>query len=239
MPTDFDLKCTLCCNSDCVHCVIGDLRRGIPLRERHPTLPSLMGELEEQHGRGAISLTLTGGEPTVRDDLPVLVAHARRTGYAAVHLQTNARLCCRNGLAGRLAEAGLSTAAVPLLGATPDIHDSLSRRRGSFDQAVRGIEALIGTGVQVWGRTVILRYNLAQLDRICALFLELGASGILISFPRIDRTMEQIRIYEELVPRYTELRPTVARLRGLLGLVPLRFEGMAVLRPPRSGTLLG
>lgn len=57
---------------------------------------------------GPVNVQLSGGEPTVRDDLPEVVAACREAGFAFVQLNTNGlRLADDPSLAPRLAAAGL------------------------------------------------------------------------------------------------------------------------------------
>ena len=59
-----------------------------------------------ESGRGFIQLS--GGEPTVRDDLPEIVAAARRAGASSIQLNSNGlRLAREPAFAAKLAEAGL------------------------------------------------------------------------------------------------------------------------------------
>ena len=57
---------------------------------------------------GPVLLQLSGGEPTLRDDLPRLVRFAKAVGCSCVQLNTNGlRLAAEPDYAARLAEAGL------------------------------------------------------------------------------------------------------------------------------------
>ena len=56
------------------------------------------------------NVQLSGGEPTVRDDLPAIVARGRDHGFSFIQLNTNGlRLARAPGYAATLAAAGLST----------------------------------------------------------------------------------------------------------------------------------
>ncbi|MCC6848762.1 MAG: radical SAM protein [Deltaproteobacteria bacterium] len=102
-------------------------------------------------------IVLTGGEPTLRSDLPDLVRQAAG-GSARVVLETNAaRLDERR--ARDLAAAGLATARIQLT-AWGDAADAISREPGAFAAAVRGLRALAGAGVAIEVTTPIVRRNL-------------------------------------------------------------------------------
>ncbi|PTN37848.1 radical SAM (seleno)protein TrsS [Desulfonatronum sp. SC1] len=58
---------------------------------------------------GPVPVQLSGGEPTMRDDLPEVIALARRIGFPHVQLNTNGlRLARESGYAGTLRDAGVS-----------------------------------------------------------------------------------------------------------------------------------
>lgn len=60
-------------------------------------------------GAGKTLLQLSGGEPTVRDDLPEIVAYAKQVGCKYVQLNSNGmRLAEDEAFVKRLADAGLS-----------------------------------------------------------------------------------------------------------------------------------
>ena len=67
---------------------------------------------------GGCNLQLSGGEPTVRQDLPDVISAARDAGFAFVQLNTNGlQLAADSELATRYREAGLSSVFLP----PPDI----------------------------------------------------------------------------------------------------------------------
>ena len=74
-----------------------------------PTLAALAERFERIFATtGPVNVQLSGGEPTVREDLPDVVAACRKAGFSFVQLNTNGLALARDpGLAQRLAEAGL------------------------------------------------------------------------------------------------------------------------------------
>ena len=78
---------------------------------------------------GGCNLQFSGGEPTVRADLPELVEISRRVGFGFVQLNTNGIQLARDpGLAMRLAGAGLSSVFLQFDGLRASDHTALRGR---------------------------------------------------------------------------------------------------------------
>ena len=75
---------------------------------------------------GSPLLQLSGGEPTLRDDLPELVRFAREAGCSYVQLNTNGiRLAREPDYAGKLAEAGLDIVFLQFDGTRDAVYETL------------------------------------------------------------------------------------------------------------------
>ena len=75
---------------------------------------------------GKTFLQLSGGEPTVRDDLPEIVAHAKSAGCKYLQLNSNGiRLAEDEAFVAALAEAGLSFVFMQFDGTNDDIYRQL------------------------------------------------------------------------------------------------------------------
>ena len=73
--------------------------------------------------RGPVLLQLSGGEPTLRDDLPELVRYAKSAGCSYVQLNTNGiRLAREPDFTRRLAEAGLDIVFLQFDGVNEEIY---------------------------------------------------------------------------------------------------------------------
>ena len=80
------------------------------------------------HG-GPFNLQISGGEPTVRDDLPELIRMGREKGFTFFQLNTNGlRLAEEPGYAEALKEAGLSCVFLQFDGVDDSVYEVLRGR---------------------------------------------------------------------------------------------------------------
>lgn len=75
---------------------------------------------------GACNVQLSGGEPTVRDDLPEIIRMAKARGFALIQCNTNGlRLGTEPGYAASLREAGLNSVYLQCDAADDAAHEIL------------------------------------------------------------------------------------------------------------------
>ncbi len=98
-----DLRCRVCF-ADAGHGRTAD-------RSGDPSLQDIEGWYRRLLAAGGpVNIQLSGGEPTLRDDLPEIIATGRELGFTFFQLNTNGlRLGRDAGYVRRLADAGLST----------------------------------------------------------------------------------------------------------------------------------
>jgi radical SAM protein with 4Fe4S-binding SPASM domain len=123
------------------------------------------------------SVSFTGGEPALREDLVKLVRRAVETGLR-VNLITNGIRLAEDGLAARLKSAGLASAQVSLEGPTAEVHDGLTGVPGSFERTQAGLAALRDAGVHVHTNTTINALNAPHLPALVRLAAGLGMKRI-------------------------------------------------------------
>ncbi|AKX46373.1 pyrroloquinoline quinone biosynthesis protein PqqE [Thiopseudomonas alkaliphila] len=131
---------------------------------------------EQGRKLGAAQLGFSGGEPLVRQDLAELVKAARDLGYytnlitSGIGL-TEARL-------QSLSEAGLDHIQISFQAADASVNDMLAGSKKAFSQKLAMAKAVKAAGYPMVLNFVIHRQNIAQIEQIIALCLELEADFV-------------------------------------------------------------
>ena len=124
---------------------------------------------------GPCNVQISGGEPTVRDDLPQIIGMARQRGFGLVQVNTNGlRLARQQGYARSLRDAGLDSVYLQWDGVNESSFMAL-RGRECLDYKRRAVRncADAGLGV-VLVATVVRGVNDGELGDLLRLALELG-----------------------------------------------------------------
>ena len=168
-PYRMDLAVTYRCNNDCAHCYNA--------RERN--FPELGTEqwkkiLDQLWALGVPHIVFTGGEATLRNDLPELIAHAESNGQIT-GLNTNARRLADMAYVQKLVDAGLDHVQITVESCDEAIHDEMMRAKGAHKQTIRGLQNVLETRLYVMTNTTMLRTN---VDRIPATLDFLADQGV-------------------------------------------------------------
>jgi 7,8-dihydro-6-hydroxymethylpterin dimethyltransferase len=112
------------CNLSCAFCFA---RSGNGSSDPDPGMEVIRSWYESLRLNGIqCNVQLSGGEPTMRDDLPEIVAMGRSMGFDFIQLNTNGlRLAAEPGYGERLKEAGLASVFLQFDGTTEEIHRRL------------------------------------------------------------------------------------------------------------------
>ncbi len=156
-PYRMDLALTYRCNNECAHCYNARPRRYAELdTDQWKRILDRLWEIGIPH------VVFTGGEPTLRSDLPELVAHAERNGQIA-GLNTNGRLLKDPDLLERLVAAGLDHVQITLESHQAEIHDHMVARPGAWQDTVAGVKNALASRLFVMTNTTLLQENSAYL----------------------------------------------------------------------------
>ena len=116
------LEVTRRCNLRCRFCFADG-------EQPEPTMEELKAAVDCILRRGKVLIQLSGGEPSLRDDLPELVAYIKSRGVQYVQLNSNGlRLAEDEEYVKALADAGLSFVFMQFDGVSDDIYETLRGR---------------------------------------------------------------------------------------------------------------
>jgi MoaA/NifB/PqqE/SkfB family radical SAM enzyme len=182
---DLTIKPSLACTANCPGCASRRELHRAARSQRHLSLRGWLEVLGAGRSLGAETLTISGGEPTLYEELPALVRGARDLGYQ-VYLNTNGGRV-EAGLAGRLVAAGLGAVRVSIYSHQEPVHDAARRSNGLFAKACAAVRAFVNLRREcgaplVWTQSVILRENIRSLDELMRFHRELGSESWLVSY---------------------------------------------------------
>lgn len=172
---------TTSCNQNCGFCVRGE-SLGVDL-----PFETLMDNIVTGRKNGAEFLLLTGGEPTIRPDLLILVEKSVQLGYRILQVQTNGYLLS-DLLPGLIkATEGIKLQiSLSLHGDRAGIHDSLTNTVGSFEKAVLSMHSLSRANLIYFINVVLATENISSINGLAEMALKWGATGIQFALPHLD-----------------------------------------------------
>ncbi len=131
------LEVTLRCNLNCPICFSSSIKDADPGPSLSEVSPMLQGLMDTA---GPCSLQLSGGEPTLRNDLPQIVALARKIGFEHIQVNTNGiRLALDPDYAQALRDAGVMVFFLQFDGVSDLAHQSIRGAR-LMDLKLKAIE---------------------------------------------------------------------------------------------------
>jgi len=171
-PYRMDLAVTYRCNNDCAHCY----------NARERDFPELTTDqwfkiLDQLWELGVPHIIFTGGESTLRNDLPELIAHAETNGQIT-GLNTNARRLADEKYLRQLIDAGLDHVQITVESCDEQIHDQMVQAKGAFKQTIRGLKNALASPLYVMTNTTMLKTNVHKIPDTLDFFAELGVLTI-------------------------------------------------------------
>ena len=153
-----DIELTERCNNDCIHCYINLPENDEKARGRELSAAEIKRILGEAADLGCLTVRFTGGEPLLRPDFEEIYLVARNLGMEVV-LFTNA--CLLNPKLADLLKRvpPLRRIEVSVYGMTRASYERVSRAKGSFKAAWRGIRLLQERGIPFIVKGALLPSN--------------------------------------------------------------------------------
>jgi radical SAM protein with 4Fe4S-binding SPASM domain len=171
-PYRMDLALTYRCNNNCAHCY-NARARNFPELDTQDWFEILdrLWDLRIPH------IVFTGGEPTLREDLPELIRHAESNGQIT-GLNTNAIRLADSTSVAKLVDAGLDHVQITLESHLPEVHDLMVGHQGAWARTVAGIRNVLQTRLYVMTNTTMLTHNSASIPDTLQFLAELGVPTV-------------------------------------------------------------
>src|SRR3954469_6751781 len=165
LAVHFDL--TYRCNERCIHCYLDHEDHG------EMTTAEVKNVLDQLAAAGTLFLTFSGGELLLRNDFFELVEYARALRFD-LKIKTNAILMTEVA-AIRLRDAGVRQIQISVYSHRAEVHDAITKVKGSLGRTVAAIRFLTALGLRVTIANVLMRQNASDYPGVQALAAELGA----------------------------------------------------------------
>jgi radical SAM protein with 4Fe4S-binding SPASM domain len=205
-PLRVDLALTFRCQNNCVHCYAGG-----PHETSELTTEQWKEVIDRLHQIGVFILTFTGGEPTLRGDLPELLLYGQNKGLVT-GLITNGRKLKDKTYVEALEKTGLDFIQVTLESHKPKIHDLMTATKGSWKETVAGIKNIIPTQIYATTNTTLSKYNASDFLETIDFLKKLGVAAFgcnsLIYSGKANAISEEfvlpLKTLRELLPKIHE-----------------------------------
>ncbi|MGB9723446.1 MAG: radical SAM protein [Chloroflexia bacterium] len=167
-PYRMDLALTYRCDNACPHCYVAR-----PSDYPEMDTGAWKAVLERIWQVGIPHVCFTGGEATLRPDLPELVAYARQRGLVS-GLLTNGRRLADRAYVEELVAAGLDHVQITLESHDPAVHDRMVGASGAWAETVQGIRNALAAGLYTTTNTTLTRENVPGILETVAWIASLG-----------------------------------------------------------------
>ena len=187
VPLSAHLDLTYRCNERCVHCYLDHDDHGELTREE------VFKVLRELACAGTLILTLSGGEPFLRTDFFEILEYARALTFS-VKIKTNG-LLIGPAEAARLHEFGVQQVQISIYSHKAQVHDGITKVRGSLARSIAAIRRLRSYGLSVTMATPLMSQNFADYPGVRALAAELSVPVTIdpTITPKIDGETEVLK----------------------------------------------
>lgn len=166
-PLNGQIELTYRCNLNCIHCYC----KGLEVRDqrsenRELTTSEVKKILDEIHKEGCLFLTLTGGDPLVRDDFLELYSYAKAKGFL-ITIFTNGLLITKEILE-HLVKFPPNSIEITLNGITKPTYETITQIEGSFSKVLENIKKIKERNLPLILKSNCLRQNKDEIAKIKA-----------------------------------------------------------------------
>lgn len=196
-----DIGMAFKCNNNCIMCT-----EIMPSRSKEPSAQDIFRTVASLKNQDYI--VLTGGEPTLRKDIFYILNYInRKCPKAQIKLITNGRMLSYDSFVSKLKKIKNLLVITEIHG-DEELHDKITRAKGSFSQAEKGIHNLIKNKIPLEMRIVIHKMNYKAVPWIAEHISRINGIKRVVMFP-IDIIGNAYKNRKALVVDYKTIMPFV------------------------------
>ena len=187
------------CNQNCKFC-------SIKYKNYYKPFEQIIREIDEAAKENPYEINFTGGEPTLRKDLPELIKYASEK-VEMVRITTNGEMLSYEKYTKKLVDSGLGGAIFSIHSSKERIHDFLTSVKGGWRLSIKGIRNLSKYVSNIGINSVITTLNykdLPELEKFLVKNFKIVTHCII--YPLIEGNLLK-NMY--LLPKYEEVKPYV------------------------------
>ena len=154
------VEVTDACNLNCIWCYASS-GYGSRAKRNHMSKSGLERVVRTLAKAGVRQITYSGGEPTIYPHIRHAVRIAKESGMV-VHMNTNGFVLTKR-FAQELKKLGLSQIQTNIDSMSPEKHDRIRGRKGSFTAAVNALKAAREVGLTCASQTVLTKENEGEI----------------------------------------------------------------------------
>lgn len=214
IPLAVRIEVTNRCPNRCLYCNIWEMNSVEPKKEE---IFELLKELKKL---GTKKVSFSGGEPMLRKDIGEIINYCKTIGISP-EMNT-----CGFLVAKRIKEIKVLDLIKISLDGPKDVNDFITRRNGSYEDAISAIEAAKSYDIKTVITVTMTKYNINHFGFIIELAKKYNC---FVAFQPVKNMVYSKTELKELFPDIHEYKKAVAKL------ISLKIEGDGVMRNSLAG----
>ncbi len=213
-PAAANIMATHNCNSRCLTCSMWQNKSSGELTAAE--IYDILGQLKEV---GVRRVCFSGGEPTLRSDLPQLIRKARDIGFKKVLVASNG-LSWSSRKAREFLENGVNRITISIDG-VGDVNDRQRGVKGAYEKSMDTLRMLVDLrekaypDLDVEVETTITHLNLDHFSEVIRVCKELKVSWMVSIFETVSFQFRSVDAAELMMNDKAEIEAAIARLHRM------------------------
>ncbi len=141
--------------------------------------------LKDFKHEGVKKIAISGSDPIEYEKITELIQYVKKEGFELIHLSSHGTRLANPSFFNKFIRSGIDELRVPIYGSGAKIHDSVTRKPGSFTKTVTGIKRILkkAPGIKIQISCLIMEQNKKDLLNIVNFINGLGIKNFYFSVP--------------------------------------------------------